>query len=88
METIEFLGTGRDTTPGCQPGIFHADAGWGGDDFTLCGITLDGDEETAGDFRGVGGEKINCPVCLDIIQFCKKIPNQSLEPTPRDARLS
>jgi hypothetical protein len=40
-------------------------------DYTLCGITLDGDEKTAGGY--VSAKKLNCKECKRIILFCKSI---------------
>lgn len=40
-------------------------------DYTLCGITLDGDEGTSGDY--VSAEKLTCKNCRKIIKFCKKL---------------
>lgn len=40
-------------------------------DYTLCGITMDGDEKTAGSYVVKRG-RINCPRCIEIIKYCKK----------------
>ncbi len=41
-------------------------------DFTLCGITLDGDNKTAGEYELVKG-KVTCKDCINIVDFCKGI---------------
>ena len=41
-------------------------------DFTLCGITLDNDSETAGTYEEKQG-KITCKDCLEIINYCKTL---------------
>lgn len=63
-----FNGDGEDFAEGQ-----HAFGG-GGSDFTLCGVTLDGDEKTYGTYRGKLVTKITCPHCVRIIKFCKTLP--------------
>lgn len=46
-------------------------------DYTLCGITMDGDEKTAGPYKVKRG-RINCPRCIEIIKFCKNIESVNL----------
>lgn len=41
-------------------------------DYTLCGITLDGDTGTAGDYVSTN-QKVNCTDCIAIVKYCKKI---------------
>ena len=41
-------------------------------DYTLCGLTMDRDPETGGDFE-LTKEKVNCKACINIVNFCKKI---------------
>jgi len=48
-----------------------------GIDYTLCGVTLDGDERTAGTYELKEG-KITCPYCVGIILFCKSINRRNL----------
>ena len=43
-----------------------------GNDYTLCGLTLDGDILTCGEFKSTN-EKVNCINCQEIIDFSKKI---------------
>lgn len=40
-------------------------------DHTLCGLTMDGDSATCGDFEIVTG-RITCSQCLEIIRHCKQ----------------
>lgn len=46
-------------------------------DYTLCGITLDGDSGTAGDFNATN-DKCNCYDCLRIVNLCKSIKKNEL----------
>ena len=41
-------------------------------DYTLCGLSMDGDTETTGEYDNVS-EKITCEQCLEIIRYCRKI---------------
>lgn len=41
-------------------------------DYTLCGISLDENEEDFGNWY-LGEGKITCKECLAIIKYCKKI---------------
>lgn len=41
-------------------------------DFTLCGLTLDGDPKTCGNYDHTN-EKVNCQNCIEIVKDCKKI---------------
>lgn len=41
-------------------------------DYTLCGITLDGDTATAGDYTPTN-EKVNCRDCISIVKYCQKL---------------
>ena len=68
---IEFLGTGSDEEA-YQPGTYHAVGSACQSDYTLCGITLDGDDQTAGDYVLVQ-KRINCENCVEIIQYCKRL---------------
>lgn len=64
---IKFNGTGDgDTDKGVH---FVAPVS---SDFTLCGLTLDGDTKTAGGFE-ITKEKVDCKVCIDLVKFCKSI---------------
>lgn len=58
-----------------EKGVVHCD-GVGGNDFTLCGFSLDGDQ---GEIRQVigPGVKIDCPECLAIISFCNSVPKRA-----------
>lgn len=64
---IEFNGTGDGVTDKGTHFISPI-----GSDFTLCGITLDGDLKTSGGFS-VTEKKINCINCISIIRFCKSV---------------
>ncbi len=63
---IKFMGAGEDDNAGliCAEGPIN--------DLTVCGYTLDGDDKTAGGYI-VTSEKINCPQCIQIINYCKSI---------------
>ena len=54
--------------------IVHCD-GVGGNDFTLCGFSLDGDQ---GEIIPWDVSRIDCPQCLAIIHFCRSISARSL----------
>lgn len=41
-------------------------------DYTLCGLTMDRDDKTAGDYEPTK-EKVNCKYCIEIVEECKKI---------------
>lgn len=43
-----------------------------GGDFTLCGLTLDGDTVTTGDFKPTK-DKVSCRDCQEIVTYCKSI---------------
>lgn len=43
-----------------------------GNDYTLCGLTLDMDGITCGDYENTN-EKINCRNCQEIVDYCKPI---------------
>lgn len=47
-------------------------------DYTLCGITLDGDTGTAGDFN-ITNDRVNCLDCLSIVRLCKTIKRSELK---------
>lgn len=65
-EKIKFIGNGRDE----NKGEIHFSESLS--DFTLRGVTLDHDENTAGDYIGTS-EKVNCPHCIAIVEFCKTV---------------
>ena len=41
-------------------------------DYTLCGLSMDNDSETTGEYDYVN-EKITCEQCLEIIRYCRKL---------------
>ena len=44
----------------------------GGDTYALCGLDIMGDTNYK---KGVESKKeINCPQCLSLIRYCKKLP--------------
>lgn len=43
-------------------------------DYTLCGITLDGDSKTSGEFDKTN-KKVDCDDCKRIVLMCKNIRN-------------
>ena len=57
--------------------LLHCE-GVDGNDFTLCGFTLDGDQ---GEILDWEGGRIDCPQCLAIIRFCQSINGRSLPST-------
>jgi len=63
---IKFDGTGDgDTDKGVHfKGTYN--------DYTLCGITLDGDNKTAGGFDNTN-ERVDCRDCIAIIELAKKV---------------
>lgn len=62
-------------------GLIHCD-GPDGNDFTLCGFTLDGDQ---GEVTAIRGPRISCGQCICIINFCQGISRRSL---PRSDRVT
>lgn len=75
MKLIRFTGTGDGVV---DAPVLHLDGGFG-PDYTLCGLTLDGDDETAGAFEHVSAPAVTCPECAAIIKHCRgvriKTPN-------------
>lgn len=67
MKHIKFLGTGG----GDIDNGVHFPSTNGGD-YTLCGLTLDGDPCTAGDYVETD-ERVDCDQCIAIVNFCKAI---------------
>jgi len=64
---VKFTGVGVDDQfkgRVCLTGCIH--------DYTLCGITLDGDTATAGDYEATN-EKVNCSDCIAIVKYSKTI---------------
>ncbi len=54
--------------------IVHCYSG-DGMDFTLCGFSLDNDQE---EIKQINCDvKIDCPVCIRIIEFCKSISRKN-----------
>lgn len=41
-------------------------------DYTLCGLTLDGDENVAGEYMPTS-KKVNCDQCIRIVRYCQNI---------------
>lgn len=46
-------------------------------DYTLCGLTMDGEPDTAGGYDATK-EKVNCAQCISIVIYCKKIKSTEL----------
>lgn len=61
-----------------EHGFTHCEAAHGSD-YTLCGFTLDGDQGPIEEVKGL----IDCPACLGVIQFCKKLRPKLLGPQVR-----
>lgn len=53
--------------------LIHCEAA-NGQDYTLCGFSLDGDQ---GEITEAVHAKINCPTCIAIITFCRGISFKS-----------
>ncbi len=66
MKYIQFLNDGADT----MTSHTHLDGACGAD-FTLCGITLDGDPGTAGTYIEVEAKRLTCPDCVSIVRLCR-----------------
>ena len=69
MKLIKFLNNGAEYQ---DPDVLHSDAAIGSD-YTLCGVSLDHDEDTIGHHKIVERKKITCPDCVALIKFCQKI---------------
>jgi hypothetical protein len=41
-------------------------------DYTLCGLTLDGDPRTTGGYNSTN-KKVTCGECIRIVKYCKSI---------------
>lgn len=67
MKLIRFLNNGGDQLDAEE---LHYDDPH--TDHTLCGLTLDGDNMTAGSFEVVYGAKVTCPQCVNIIRHCRR----------------
>lgn len=67
MKLVKFDGTGD-----CDKNITHA-KNPSGLDYTLCGITMDGDPLTAGTFKIIEAKYVTCPDCVRIIKFSKTL---------------
>lgn len=76
MELIRFLGFGDGETD--NAGLLHLN-GANGADYTLCGITLDDDPETAGPSEIVTAAAVTCPDCIAIIKHCRGVRIQRLK---------
>ena len=70
---VEFIGNGEDDFGNRQPGVIHLQGSACQSDYTLCGITLDNDEKTAGHNRAVHKQAITCGNCAQIIDYCKGV---------------
>lgn len=71
MKLIQFNGDGADVD--IDTSILHMHPADGQSDYTLCGITLDGDGKTAGSFRDdVKAPKVTCQKCVAIIRHCRR----------------
>ena len=50
----------------------HLDSG-NGHDFTFCGLSLDGDPDTTGEFVELKRGKITCPDCIQMIKHARSV---------------
>lgn len=48
-------------------------------DYTLCGLDIMGDPTLCIDEAEITNRKVDCPTCIAIIQFCKKIKASELK---------
>lgn len=69
MKLVHFDGTGDGDTD--NPTVLHLHHPT--TDYTLCGITMDGDEATAGGFETVESAAVTCPDCVAIINHCRGV---------------
>ena len=69
MELIRFLGLGSEDVDS-QDVLHYPGASI---DYTLCGITLDGDDKTAGPFEMVKAPAVTCPGCIATIKHCRGV---------------
>jgi len=53
----------------------------GGNDYTLCGYTLDGDELVVKDNKIIEGQ-ITCEQCWAIIEYCRTIKQRKIGEEP------
>lgn len=65
-------------------GEVHAGPG-NGVDYTLCGLSLDGDSKSIGAVHATNLQ-IGCPDCVRIIQYCKGIRFSEIKPERRAKR--
>ena len=70
-EKIEFDGTGDGTN---DNGVHFADII---NDYTLCGLTLDGDSLTSGGFDPTN-KKVDCEDCIKLVRHFKKIKSNEM----------
>lgn len=73
---IKFLGDGADyqtklADSGHDAAIVHLEGATAAD-YTLCGLTLDGDPDTCGKWKLVRS-KVSCPECVAIIKHCRSV---------------
>jgi hypothetical protein len=73
MKVIRFIGTGD---PEVSTTDLHLEGPLG--DYTLCGDTLDGDDQTSGDFEEIESPYVTCPRCIEIINICKGVKTKNL----------
>jgi len=64
---IKFFGNGDDDLKDTVHFVMK-----NGGDFTLCGLTLDGDRITCGDYYKTK-ENVNCNNCRKIVDYCRSI---------------
>lgn len=69
MELIRFLGQGDGVVD--SPDVLHMPGT--ASDYTLCGITLDGDSMAAGPHESVTAAAVTCPECIAIIKHCRGV---------------
>ncbi len=70
-EKIKFDGTGDGVN---DKGVHFMDII---NDYTLCGVTLDGDTSTAGGYDSTN-EKVNCEHCITHVKYFKSIKSNEM----------
>jgi hypothetical protein len=76
MLLIRFHGNGKDA----DEGWLHL-PGTGGNDYTLCGLSLDGDMSTVGTCEKVRAPAVTCPGCIAVIRHCRGVRVAPNEPS-------
>ena len=68
MKLIRFIGDGDGSFDTAELHMLGV-----GPDYTLCGVTLDGDDQTAGSYEMVSAPAVTCPACAAVIRHCRGV---------------